>query len=636
MLSKLDEILERKGVTTAAIIDDVFDDTPTAYDIDQESWNFFLDDLSEPEITLIREVSGRSDPESHWEELRNDDQFILLLWGQKEETPVLTALFQSFINRQATGKALLETLRTLLFDELKLQGTTFGSLQPDAGSAAQLIFIDLFLGAHQDEKAKNKAIDRVKRIVDSRRESPPMIVLISSSQRLQGMRDDFRDEAGLFGCQFRTMQKADLNDIAELRELIYRLSLSYSDSLKLSGFVELWRQALQDATKRWLKAVRRLDLRDYADFHNLILEAEGEFIGAYLLEIFGQYFQFEVEEDTRLSSAALELNKMDWKEYPAPHFLPAAISGNIADGMLFRSAKVLSPSEPLQFGDVLLSMRADALVTDPTVQFERGERVALVLLTAACDLQHNNAKRLLFLSGTAKPSELVLHRKPNALLTPVLIHREIHYVIEWELSSPISWTPVEATERLGSGFFERVRRFRPLFSLQLQQLFTSSLSRVGAPVMPPVQHVTGVTISYVDKDGSVHALATAKSSERQAVVLVGRTEREYVDRVTLSPELVCDLRVELRKVDVSILSEKHRESWKHALQTRELFVRMEGEGIPYDRSGFRRSFKGTEYDIITVVGPYSDKEKGVTADRRFKGDHGPLLIELEFPSLGEG
>ena len=215
-----------------------------------------------------------------------------------------------------------------------------------------------------------------------------------------------------------------------------------------------------------MKVARRLDLRDYADLQNLILNAEGELIGAYLFEVFGQYFLFQLEEDGRLSSSALKLNEMKWDNYPAPHFLPASISGDIADGMLFRSSKILVKSEPLQFGDVLFSTRVDALGegAQPAADFAKDERIALIVLTAACDLRHGYAKTTLFMAGVAKPSELVLHKKPNALLTPVIIHEGKHYVIEWEIGAPIAWTACELRRQLNSGAFERVRRFRSLFS----------------------------------------------------------------------------------------------------------------------------------------------------------------------------
>jgi hypothetical protein len=629
MIDELKQILGREGITTAVIVDDVFDDIPTAKDVDDESWGFFLDDAADPEMTIIREY-GVSDPELRWQELRNDDNFISFLWDRRVDSAVFRALFRTFENRQAGGREQLKPLRDVLFEQLKLQGGAFGSRQHDAGAQAQLLFVDLFLGERQDDIARNKALERVKTIVDPRRDSPPAIVLMSSSTRLQTMREDFRDEAGLIGCQFRTVQKVDLSESEEIEDLLYDLTPSYKNSLQLSQFLQLWQLALQDATTRFLRNVRRLDLRDYADLQTLVLAAEGELIGSYFLEVFGQYFEFELEEDTRLSTAALKLNEMHWEDYPAPNFLPSAVSSSIADGMLFRSAKLLSKDEGLQFGDVLFSTRIDALGegAEPNANFAKGERIALVLLTAACDIQHGNSKRYLLIAGVARPSELIFHKKPSAELTPVLFHNGKHYVVQWDLGAPVSLTPSELKGHLKSGSFERVRRFRSLFSLQLQQLFTSSLSRVGTPVMPPVQHLCGLTISVLDQAGDLKPLLAASREERKALVLVGRSEKEVVDSLMLAPDIVKDLRKAMQAFDVTLIAEKLREKWKVAVRNRELYLKMK-QGFRFDRRGFSRAFAGSAYDIVSVLGPYVDKGKNpITADRKLKGDHGPLIIEL--------
>ena len=638
MLEELKQVLAREGITTAAIIDDVYDDTPTVQDIDNESWSFFLDDESDDEVTIITEGYGVSDPESRWDQLRNDDNFIRFLWEHRGESEVFQTLFSSYLTNQVKGREQLEPLSSLLFTDLELEGGTYDSNQSEEAGQAQILFLDLFLGAHQDQTAREKAMNRVKAIVDPRRESPPIIVLMSSSTRLPAMRDEFRDEAGLLGCQFRTMQKSLLEEPEALQELLYRLTASYKDSLLLSSFLELWQQALLDATSRFMKTARRLDLRDYADLQTLVLNAEGELIGAYLLEVFGLSFQFELEEDARLSAAALKLNKMQWKDYPAPHFLPAAVSSDIADGMLFRSSKILEKSEPLQFGDVLFSTKVDALGqgAEPIVNLANGERLALVVLTPACDIQHNYAKRLFFIAGVAKPSELLLHKKQDALITPILIHDSTHYVVEWELGAPVSWVPSDFLKQLEAGVFERVRRFRALFSLQLQQRFASNLSRVGTPVIPPMQHLAGATISYRDKGGNLQKLLSIKTIDRQAVLLVGRDEEgNLLDHLMLDVESIGALRIAMRGVDVKNLPANQQEKWTKAVASRDLFAKME-QGIPYSRKGIKDPFEGTEYDIVKVIGPHSGQANPITAERMIKNNKaGPLIIELslEAPAI---
>src|SRR6185369_3211800 len=109
MIKELREILTREGITTAAIIDDVYDETPSSADIEAESWNFFQDDLSEAEINLLR-AYGVTNAEVRLEELKQDDTFVKFLWERRGESDVVQALFDSYDKRQTAGKKQLDPL----------------------------------------------------------------------------------------------------------------------------------------------------------------------------------------------------------------------------------------------------------------------------------------------------------------------------------------------------------------------------------------------------------------------------------------------------------------------------------------------------------------------------------------------
>lgn len=632
MLEELRTVLTREGITTAAIIDDVYDDVPISKDIDDEAWGFFLDDHSDKDVEIISEGYGVKDPESRWDELRSVDSFVKFLWEIRDQSETVKALFKSFDEQKQGGRAQLEPLRALLFDDLQLQGDTYGALSEKVIDE-QLLFLDLFLGTRQDDTARTKALRRVKAIMDARPENPPLLVLMSSSPRLDALRDEFRDNAELMGCQFRTLRKVSLANLAGVQELLYRLTSSYRKSLQLSGFVFLWKQSLEDARSRFLNTVRRLDLRDYSDLQTLVLNAENETMGAYLLELFGKYFQFELEEDPRLAAMALKLNETKWEDYPTPHFLPASVSSKIADGILFRSSNLLSKTEQLQFGDVLFSTRLDALGegAQPSAKYDNGERIALLTLTAACDLQHGNAQRFFFIAGIARPSELLFHKKTDAL-TPILKHEDKEYVVEWYTGAPVAWSAMDLEKHLKgeTADFQVVRRFRSLFSLQLQQKFTSSLSRVGTPVMPPMQYLAGAIISYRDTDGILHELISVEITDRLAVLLIGRDEQRFIDRLVLDFGVISNLRVAMEGVNPETLPANMRGKWSAGVESREMFFKME-QGLPYSRNGLERSFKGTAYDILTVIGPYANTP--ISAERTIPdAQYGPLIIELSLES----
>lgn len=80
--------------------------------------------------------------------------------------------------------------------------------------------------------------------------------------------------------------------------------------------------------------------------------------------------------------------------------------------------------------------------------------------------------------------------------------------------------------------------------------------------MPPVQHLAGVTISYKDHEGVLRLLVSVTTADRKAVVLAGRNESAHIDRLMLEPEIVRNLRIDMRKVDVNNIAEKEQQkSW---------------------------------------------------------------------------
>jgi hypothetical protein len=635
MLDEIKKVLVREGIQTAAIIDDVYDETPTLDDVDREQWDYFETDLAEVELDLIQGELSVDDVYAELSRLKTDVKFLEFLWLRRGVSEVFAALFKPFQERQDSGKAALAPLE-LLLTELGLKPATVGARDAETGRAqdAGLIFLDLFLGGRQDEAARDRAVKRVGRIVNARRARPPLVVLMSSSTRLEELRDRCRDEAELLGCQFRTLPKIYINETERLYELLYRLGSRYRDTLRLAAFMDTWRSALDDAAKRFLTKVRRLDLRDYADIQNLVLNSQDERVGTYLLEAYDQFFHHELEGDERLISAGQVIDQISWKDYPPAHFLPDGISAGLVDGLMFHNVSLVSQTAPVQFGDVLFAKVAEAWPSwlEPKVDFGRGERLALLALTQSCDIQQGNAKRMLFLAGVARPAALSHHKRPEAKLTPSLLLGADQYVIEWEMTAPISWSFESLRQNIADGYYQRVRRFRSLYVLQLQQSFASALVRVGTPALMPLQHVAGVIISYRDVEGKVHEVLSASVGDRQAVAMVGRDENKHTDRLVLSPELVGSLKEALRSVAANTLPENRRADWKGAVGSREFFQLFE-QGISYERDASVRSLAKTPFDVLQVVGPYA-KSSPIFANRtvEHKSKTGPLFIEINFAS----
>lgn len=685
MLSEVLALLTSQNVTSAVIVDDLYDPVPTLAHVPREAWTFFFDDLGDSERALIEKgFPGRNVDD--WESLSNDEVFLRYVWSQRTESAVFAKLFGHFESETQKGKKSLDKLEAFLRDTLKLTTNTAGSLgasgagvkaadaeeagdaplleddlersaagtksvegegapvaptgltsAPNPEDTADIVFMDLFLGAEQDKDALGRAVERVRGLVARRRKQPPLVVLMSSSTRLKKHADDFRDQALLLGCQFRMLEKAEIDQQERLLDLVFRLVARYKDTLRLAGFVDTWSRALAGASQRLLRRIRRLDLRDYANLHALVLEAEGERVGGYLVELYDRVFHYELEGDKGLVAAAENVNKIEWTEYPPPHFLPMADAMDILDNLMFHHASSLSAADPVTFGDVLFwKQKGDAAKLQvPATDVSKREILALFVLTQACDLQRGGVGRLFFMPGIARPVDLRHHRRPgDKMWTPVLKVGDETFVVNWKLEvGPFTCTEAELAARLGSGEYKRVRRFRTVYALQLQQEFASNLTRVGTMAVPPVRHAVALKVFFRAKDQTLTQLMDLPDSPEQAVALVGRDSGGLVDQLALSPAAVERLRAAMLAVDLALvdgLAKGEPQKWRDAL-ARGAVLRSFEHGVEYGRDKKERPFKGQD-DIAEIVGPFF--EKAPALDQKWPSP-GPLVVQVLLPTRPE-
>jgi hypothetical protein len=308
MLDDIKTALESQKVHKAAIVDDLYDPEPTAEQIDEADWNVFYDDIEQAELDIIKNDFGEADIHAARPTMDRErrQQFVRFLWNRRGDSQAFADLFTGYSGRATGGRTVLDALHRFLEVELGLKVDHYGS--KGGGEDADIVFLDLFLGLTGDPNARKNAIERISRLVGERPDNPPLVVLMSSSPQLEDMRETFRDDAGLLGCQFRTLPKVDIETPERMHEVLYRLVVRYQDTLHLAKFVAAWREALAATGAAFLRRIRRLDLRDYADIQALVLDAEKDEVGSYLLELYDRYFHFLLEGDERLSAASKGLD----------------------------------------------------------------------------------------------------------------------------------------------------------------------------------------------------------------------------------------------------------------------------------------------------------------------------------------
>jgi hypothetical protein len=190
-------------------IDNAFDDRPRPGDVDNAHWGRFFDDLDEEgEKRLVEAYGVEAYEDGDHTTFRRDQTFIDAIWHARSTMENAAALFDEFERMQDRKRAELSSLCQLLEIGLGMTCRRFGRDVPAELAGASIVFLDLFLGAVDDDEAVSRAIDRVKGIVANRPQTPPSIVLLSASPRLEELGPRLRDEAELLGCQYRMLKKA--------------------------------------------------------------------------------------------------------------------------------------------------------------------------------------------------------------------------------------------------------------------------------------------------------------------------------------------------------------------------------------------------------------------------------------------
>ena len=499
-MTDINTLLAQANIRHAIVVDDAFDPVPVASDLsvlDADEWTNFFDDLTDDDRVILREIFHEYD-DSGAEDLQNSDAFVAILWGNRHRfrDELTSPLFARYEADAATDTAYLEALVNRL-NEFGLNCDTAGRNFHEKAGQADLIIIDLFLGLEQNEEAIRMSIAGLTQVINARPARPPLVILMSRSPRLENKRMEFRDQSGLFESAFRILRKSDISDPGKLQRVLIRLATHYGESLKLATFLYAWKRGIQEATEQAAQLIRTLDLPDHAQIHQLLLSAEGEPTGSYLVDVFDRVLQHETERSASTIDAAIALNTLTTETYPPPYIAGSRDLQDLVYRSLFQNNERLrligAVGSRVAFGDTI---RRKPQPEDPqqgegqlaTALSNFGASDILLVLTPACDLQRQGAKRVLLLAGklqTLTPSDWA--HDDNSARTPVIKFADgSRSWIKWNLRhiETVSHTDLEQALDSPAGF-EVVARLRESHALELQQRLLSSLGRVGQIALMP-------------------------------------------------------------------------------------------------------------------------------------------------------
>lgn len=621
-MTELRILLEKANVRRVLVVDDAYDQVPLPSDLSTEAdeWTQFFDDLTDEDTATIRTIYPRFD-DARADELRVSEEFVAALWQHRSQLSpeVVDPLFSRYDLGAAKDLEYLAALVERL-DSFGLTCTTAGRSFQDKAGAADLIVIDLFLGSTQGEADSTASIEGLTKVIADRPGRPPVVILMSRSPRLDDKREEFRDSVGLFESAFRIIRKAELADTGKLQRHLTRLAGHYADSLKLASFLCAWNEGLNQARKRTSRLIRTLDLADYAQIRQLLLSAEGEPTGSYLVDVFDRVLQHEIESEAPIIDAAIALNALTSETYPPPYVAGSRDLQNLVQRSLFQSRERLrligAEGSLVAFGDLLrrktvpVGMDAAAApgVNSPLSDISAAE--VLAVLTPACDLQRQSAKRILLLVGTLRPlqpADWIYKEEP--IRTPVIQLAEGQPCwIKWNLKHIETLSHVELKRILEEvDGFEIIARLRESHALELQQKLLSSLGRVGLIAPMPATFPMRVEVYLPDTRKNLVLLDIPSLAQEGGVCYVGRADQG--DRLVLCEDACEGICEAIERID---LSQFHKNT-----QEAVAYLRTSGELAQVLEQGVRLPNSGGQREILLRVGALQGE--GSTASPRSIG-----------------
>lgn len=541
----LTELLAAKGVTRALVVDDVFDPIPTSGDIGpgNEAWPIFNDDLTPELRDRIREAYPRS-AEVAFDTLIEDDGYVAALWGLRGELGAIAEpLFGQYVSDQAADQKFVG-LAVDKLNELGVDCQTSGRNFADAAETADLIVIDLFFNKNQDEAGFGESKTTLRTVVDQRGSNPPLVILMSRSTRLFSKRDEFRDDVGLLDSAFRIIQKSDLEENNRFELQLERLAENIDDSKKLARFFNALEQGMAEATNRTLRLFRKLSLSDVGQIQQLLLNAEGEPAGSYLVDVFDRVLQHEIEREASIIDAAIPLNEFSAASHPAPYVAGSPDLQELVARLLTQNGERVrlqgAVGTRVTFGDVITtSPNTDAARLQATMPVEIGVTTALLVLTPACDLQRDGAPRILLLVGkieTIGASSWTYGE--DARTAAIQLGADLRW-IKWNLKHIDTVSHEQLEKAFGDGDLVTAARLREAHALELQQRLLSGLGRVGLVAPMPATFSVHAEIYYAGTDG-IPARLDIPALADGAVCFVGRDEKKAPILRLVMTELACD------------------------------------------------------------------------------------------------
>ncbi|MBA4372845.1 MAG: hypothetical protein C0402_08260 [Thermodesulfovibrio sp.] len=546
------------GCDKIAIIDDSFD-PPVRGDNDDKIEGFWQ--AIEPDKDARKELKELGIAADDSDGIGNDE--LKILWEKKESLNKLSKPFEEFIQKIKDEKEepALKDLCNYL-DERSISYRCFGPQDVEIDNIYEIVFIDYYLGPDKTESLKKEAVGKsisiARKLAEKYGPSKPLIILMTSHSGLTvAMQDHFRGEANIVGGMFYFIPKSYMPEKDRLTLELYTILRSREASSKIASFISSFKLKVSDTITDFENSICKLNIFDYAYIQKLSLEEEGHPFGDYMLWLLSEYFASLLA--SKLRAERNEVNSLHLAQLPSSQFLPSPTLTEVYQGAIFET--ILEDS-PVDFGDLFVKDQEVRLVVTPQCDLVRSiPKVQSVVLLHGELFSHAKAD--------PKGSE---PRIRTELIEIIAEGKKESFRIAWYLKRISSEQFGSFVDGLSSQGFKRVARLKLPFALQIQNAFSSSISRIGVPAAPPIFSPIDVELFTEDKSGKALQLLPLSSNSAYLFYLKGKYK--FVLKNEFILDILSTLKAAIENLDARIKSlcdggDVENEDYTHLLKNKE-------------------------------------------------------------------
>lgn len=496
------KLLDEKGMTRVAIIDDAYDP------IERNSFEYgeiedFFDAIAEDTLatTELSQLAGKVISDSG----EITDEVLNILWSASQQLGPLRShcaniLFPNFLQKRFQVDMLGQVLEQELGREVVRLGTQNefnGSLIDHEGKQVdfhnppiRLIFVDYYLGATQDPLSVKNAVRITKLLYAQYHHTgdTPLIILMSSLPDVATHADVFREASELLGGMFYFASKSDLSSSARL--LLYLGA--FAKALPVGATIQEWMHGLKTALAKscedLLKGLRELNLEDYAYIQKLSLKEDGQPMGEYLKWLYSAYLSHLLfESNAEMKTRQEAVDNLSFDVLPIRQALPSRKLAEIYRHALFAPATDIGSSLEIDVDAPPYSLHlGDLFVKD--VHHE-----VRMILNAECDLaftidgerSFEPQRSILIIYGRLQPLNQTI-TGADKVRTELFEYEGQAYRIAWNVKTVHSCPFGELRRFMTIDGYRRIAQLRQPFALEVQRAFASDLTRIGMPPPPPI------------------------------------------------------------------------------------------------------------------------------------------------------